>query len=305
MVREKYNFGINEDDKSQRFQYANPGFPVYIQRNLLKDGSLIPLTDHWHDEVEMFYVFSGSLKYSVDGETLCLKENEGIFVNSRRLHVALSDDGKPCDFIFVIFHPLLLCTSRFIDEKYVEPIIKNPSIPYIFLNQDGDWKSELLEDIKQMYEQYKTEEGELKLQSLFFKFWRNLYHNLRLPEDSEPVLNHHLATLKEMISYIHEHYKDKVSLEDISRSGSVGKTMCTFLFNQYVNKTPGEFLKDYRIQKSTVLLKTTDMSITDISYETGFAGASYFSETFKKSVGCTPNEYRKNNADKPVLHFYR
>ena len=106
--------------------------------------------------------------------------------------------------------------------------------------------------------------------------------------------NHHLNTLKEMISYIQQHYQEKISLEDIATSGAVGKTMCTKLFTTYVNRTPFEFLKDYRIEQSVSLLKETDLSITDISYETGFSSPSYFGECFRASLGCSPLEYRKN-----------
>ena len=57
--------------------------------------------------------------------------------------------------------------------------------------------------------------------------------------------------------------------------------------------TPFEYLQKCRIWNSmdAVLDKTASMG--DIAVENGFAGASYFSETFRKEMGCSPADYRK------------
>lgn len=78
-----------------------------------------------------------------------------------------------------------------------------------------------------------------------------------------------------MISYIHAHYMEKITLEQISAAGNVGKTTCTSIFKNHTNSTPVTFLIEYRLQKSLELLQNTDLSITEICYETGFSNASY------------------------------
>ena len=95
-----------------------------------------------------------------------------------------------------------------------------------------------------------------------------------------------------MITYIHSCYQDKITLADICKAGNVGKTSGTTIFKKYMGCTPVGFLTEFRLQKAAELLRETDMSVTEIAYETGFSGASYFAETFRGGFGCSPKEYR-------------
>ncbi len=55
-----------------------------------------------------------------------------------------------------------------------------------------------------------------------------------------------------------------------------------------------EFLNTYRLEMSMDMLRNSDLSVTEIAYNCGFHGLSYFSEIFKKYKGCTPSEYRND-----------
>ena len=48
-------------------------------------------------------------------------------------------------------------------------------------------------------------------------------------------------------------------------------------------------------KSNTELLYTTDMNITEIAYEVGFNGTSYYAEAFRKCFGITPSDYRKKS----------
>ena len=54
-----------------------------------------------------------------------------------------------------------------------------------------------------------------------------------------------------------------------------------------------DFLTRCRIEEAKRLLRTTDQSVSDIAVESGFESFSYFSTVFKKVVGMTPVQYRK------------
>lgn len=73
----------------------------------------------------------------------------------------------------------------------------------------------------------------------------------------------------------------------------VCRSKCCKIFKEFLGKTPIEYLTEYRINKSIGLLKTTDMSITEIAVSCGFCGSSYFTETFVKIMKCTPSGFRK------------
>jgi len=287
------NHSIKEDG-SQVFRYKNPGFFSFITKDAYPETNPFCVTDHWHDEVEFVYVSKGIMNYTVEGVTMPLKKGQGLFINSRKLHVAGPHGDDECEFYCVIIHPLLLCASKFVDEAFVEPVIRNPGLKYILLDSENPWQKNILDQVERMYEATYGDMAELKIQTLFFSIWQEIYVHGKAASEERVKPNHHLTTLKEMIAYIQQHYAEKIFLEDISNAGCVGKTMCTKLFTTYVNRTPFEFLKDYRVEQSMVLLRDTDHSVTDISYETGFSSPSYFGECFRKTTGSSPLEYRKS-----------
>jgi AraC-like DNA-binding protein len=59
--------------------------------------------------------------------------------------------------------------------------------------------------------------------------------------------------------------------------------------------SPLNYLINIRISEAIKLLKTPNISLTDIALDTGFYSSQHFSTTFKKLTGYTPSEFRKNH----------
>jgi len=58
--------------------------------------------------------------------------------------------------------------------------------------------------------------------------------------------------------------------------------------------TPTELIRQIRLQKAAALLTTSDLTVSEIFYRTGFNNKTYFFREFKKIYNCSPNEYRSN-----------
>lgn len=279
-------------DRSEKVHYNYPDYPIYISRGLLSYYPNYSAPVHWHDDVEFTAVLSGEMQYNVNGEVVVLKENEGIFVNARQLHFGFSDEKKECDFICVLLHPILLCASSAYERDFVLPIIRNQNAPYIKLSKDIPWQNGILEDTEHMYLIKDEKAVPLKAQSDFFDIWFRLYENI--PFDNRPKMqNADLSVLKNMISYIQQNHNTKITLADIAASGAVGQSKCCKLFAKYISQTPNGYLTQYRLDKSTELLKNTDMSVTEIAHAVGFGSGSYYAETFRVRFAKSPSEYRK------------
>ena len=68
------------------------------------------------------------------------------------------------------------------------------------------------------------------------------------------------------------------------------KYFCRF-FQEMTHRTPVDYLNYYRIERACYQLLTTDQSITEVAYNSGFNDLSYFIKTFKKYKGTTPKKY--------------
>ena len=65
------------------------------------------------------------------------------------------------------------------------------------------------------------------------------------------------------------------------------------LFRQITHKTPMEYVLFYRIEQACILLTTTNLPITEISFRCGFNDSGYFARRFKMQTGVSPSRYRK------------
>ncbi len=84
------------------------------------------------------------------------------------------------------------------------------------------------------------------------------------------------------------------TVEEMAVIMGLGTTAFTEKVKSYSGFSPLNYLINLRISEAIRLLKTTNISLTDIALDTGFYSSQHFSTTFKKLTGYTPGHYRKN-----------
>ena len=112
------------------------------------------------------------------------------------------------------------------------------------------------------------------------------------------VQQHSLArysgTVRDCLNYIDFHYMEMLSLESLAARFSVNKNYLSARFHKEVGTTVTDYINQTRINRATGLLRHTALSVQQIAEQCGFADANYFTRTYKKIQGFTPNEYRKS-----------
>lgn len=98
------------------------------------------------------------------------------------------------------------------------------------------------------------------------------------------------------MAYLHEHYAEPVSREDLARHVGLSDDYLTSCFHKELGMTPVAYLNRYRVQQAKQLLTYTHKSITDIALDVGFSSSSYFSRIFRRETGMSPEAYRRMQA---------
>ena len=114
------------------------------------------------------------------------------------------------------------------------------------------------------------------------------------PAPAQPPRNHkRILQLKTALEFMESSYNKQITLEEMSGSVNMSpKYFCRF-FQEMTHRTPIDYLNYYRIERACYQLMTTDQSITEVAYNSGFNDLSYFIKTFKKYKGTTPKQYLK------------
>lgn len=291
------NFSIRlNDDYSERVQYNNPDYPIYIRRDLLSGYPEYRAPEHWHDDIEFLCVLSGSMKYNVNGDITELEEGDGIFVNAGQMHFGFSDEAQECDFICILLHPMLLSSLPAYENDFIKPLLENSRLPFLKLHSDTDWHHEILSRLRLIYHVRDSAFAPLEVLSSFAAIWAQMVRHLPDGNRKKSRKSQDLLIIKNMAGFIQNNYRKKISLAEIAASGAVGQSKCCRLFARYFSRTPNEYLTHYRLRKSMELLQDTDMTVTEIALSTGFGSASYYAETFRRKLGTSPKEYRNMKA---------
>lgn len=105
------------------------------------------------------------------------------------------------------------------------------------------------------------------------------------------------------IQFMMTRYHEPLSLEAIAEHAGLSKYYFTNKFHKYMQTTPIQFLTKRRIQKAMELLSTTNKTIQEIALETGYDNANYFSKVFKKRIGTSADNFRKDKKMPDFQHI--
>ncbi len=98
---------------------------------------------------------------------------------------------------------------------------------------------------------------------------------------------------RQLISLLHEHYKTERSVEFYANKMNLTPKHLSRVVRNHSGKSVHQWIDEYVVLEIKNLLKYSDMSIQQISYELNFPNPSFMGQYFKRITGKTPGEYRK------------
>ena len=112
-------------------------------------------------------------------------------------------------------------------------------------------------------------------------------------EKNRPIVKEDLDGLKNVVSYIADHYAFDIPLERLANIACMSPNKLKTCFKRYTGCTVTEYIQGRRMSQAEHLLIDTDFTMGQIAQMIGYSTSSRFAELFKKSTGILPIEYRK------------
>ena len=97
----------------------------------------------------------------------------------------------------------------------------------------------------------------------------------------------------EVFKYVINNYTRKVTMQELCEEFHYSVSSLSHMFKKQCGLSLNGYIEHLRLAKAKLLLRNSDMSITDISYTLGFCSSNYFSAVFRKKTDMSPKDYRK------------
>ena len=289
---------IRDESKEELLPGMALDFPYLATRADLNRYMALGAPWHWHKAVELFYVESGCVEYTTPHGKRTFPAGSGGFVNANVLHMTCVTDGNlPNVQLLHLFDPVFLAGghgSR-IEEKYILPLTSAPDLEILSFSAEDPGQKEILEDILRAFQLSPEEWGyEWRLREALMSIWQKILKQAGPLLGEGPRSEGEDRLVKALMVYIHEHYQNPISIDQLAAYGHISKRSCFRLFQTNLRMTPVEYIREYRLKKACELLADTDTPITQIAYGCGFGSGSYFGKIFRLRFRCTPWEYRRD-----------
>ena len=245
---------------------------------------------HHHIEYEIFYIDSGSVEFGLEDSVTTAKAGDVIFMHPGTNHYVKKIEGIDYHYYAMVFDSSVLGNQgepvrNTLDSIRVSRFIKLPDAVLMKLRDATKFSQE------------KSFGHELFVKSVLFDIiscviLTNQY--VEITDNRRTEQRHTVNAVEDTLSYIREHYRENISLDDILKITSYSKSHFIRLFKKNMGMNLTDYINKYRIEKSCLDLIYTSKNITEIATENGFNTVQYFSKTFKNYMKCTPKQYQRN-----------
>ena len=142
--------------------------------------------------------------------------------------------------------------------------------------------------LKELCEEFNSkrifymQKSSLMLKNILYEIVRNLQST-----------NKNTAIVQDLIKYVSENFGEHITNESIAQKLHYSAGYLNRLMLSNTGMTIHNYITNMRIEAALKMLASTDMSIADIAFKTGFYSTSHFSNSFKSIVGVSPSAYKR------------
>lgn len=244
---------------------------------------------HWHRSAELLFCTEGRLNvWMVDDTLYELHAGDFLYINSNNIHATQSPEENNVIVLQIPGDSLQIFGD--------EPSLLIDCNTLTAASSQLEALQHIRDILFQMYSHHAIKETgyNLKIYSLLFELGYTLVRYFRHDSNDVSIQSQkHMDRLALICSYIKEHYKENLALNEVAQRFNYTPQYLARFFKKYTNETFLSYLNDVRLDAAYSALVTTDYSIMQIAEEHGFASAKAFNKIFKETYHTTPNHFRK------------
>jgi AraC-like DNA-binding protein len=251
--------------------------------------------DH-HNEIELNFIESGTLTYLLGGKKIVVAPGR---INAfwAAIPHQIIDFGRDTSY-YVATIPLQYFLQWRLPDHFVQPLLQGHLV-----NEPTD---ERAESDSRLFAHWETDldKPELERPVLLEIQARLLRLALSVPTQRKRtakrdrlaiVPDSGLNKVEQLACFIAQRYTEQITVQQIADAVKLHPNYAMNLFQKTFGTTLINYLTQHRVSHAQRLLATTDLTVADAAFSSGFNSISRFNDAFRRACGCTPREYRRSH----------
>ena len=245
---------------------------------------------HWHPEVEIIYVRSGSLNVIIEGEEYEAAGGSVFFVNPGELHF-MGSAIPGVDYHTLLF-PLEFIsfqTDDLLETEFLLPLRNHELLLHHNLSHEKSCPDiiSLIREILSVRQLPNTLNGHFRLRILLLSLIQKIAScgtiNPMGSKRNDPMQ-------REILTYLQYNYTEPLRLETLAEQFHLSEKYLSRYFKQHFHLTLTQHL---RLTHACHLLESTSLPVTEVALQSGFPNVSHFIRCFHRTYQMSPLQYRK------------
>ncbi len=253
---------------------------------------------NYHDYLEVSYNCAGTGTYHVSNHLYPFAPGDLAIIGSNEIHCLRASAKVNLDLFSVFFMPDVVC-PRGVDAlswDLTRPFFDGTRHVLKAVEYDH---ARLLKTMLEMrgLDQQKPTYYRLHLRHLLYELLLQLLHHyddrhlFALQPGSHTRREANTHRLNPVFSWVEDHYREHITLEQAARMASMSRNYFCRFFRNATGSSFVDYLNTFRINRAKELIKSSDLTTTQVASQVGYNNLGYFFRSFKRYVHLSPGEF--------------
>ena len=259
------------------FELARDENPLFCCSRM-RNNSCNP---HYHSNIEIAYVTEGEFEATVSGRTALLKPGDLSVASSYEVHNYRTPDKSEIVLLIIPTALVGLFTNMTQHAVFRDPFLISSS------------KTDVIRDALTKLETYDQTEGTMVVKGYLYVILGTLLEQLGLKEYTHSVGEP--GKVRDVLMYIEAHYLEPLTTTTLAEHFGYNRFYFSRLFNSTLGCGFNHYVNTLRARHAALLIHNSTLSLTEISYASGFNNTRTFARAFSSLYGISALDYKKSH----------
>ena len=250
---------------------------------------------HFHTFYELCVVLCPAATHFLEGKPYALQTFDIVGIPPNVLHMTQYPEGEPCKRLIVRFNLPRMGSGLSNEYEQLLDIFHRPLPIFRF---GPEMRSRIYRKLNDIFllAQKTDPMRNLIIHQKFIEFLTLLFlHQEENEYAGETERNATEKKIYAVAAYIHAHYAEPLSLEELAQTFFLSSCYLSHQFKDITGFTLTDYIQMTRVRNVQSMLINTSIPITEAALSCGFTSFSQFNRVFRKHIGTAPSLYRKMN----------